>query len=686
MFKINLNGRISTLKLPKKQAMFPIYEAIVNSIHSIQSRTDNHKGKIKVILEREFDDLELKGVENNRTHSKVVNVIIEDDGIGFDCANYESFLTSDSRHKVKLGGKGIGRLLWLKAFDNVKVESTFSENDKIMNRFFKFNLKGDNIHDHSLEPSSCNISTRVSLIGFKDEYANSIPKKMETIAFRIIEHTISYFLLQDCPEIILVDGSEQLNLLEMYNEIMKSNLEEETFLVKREKFHMYHVKLYTSEDVNNRLHYCANRRQVSDINLSSRISDLSGRVIDETGEAFTYAAFITGNFLDKNVDAERTGFNILNNVDKGSLYDRANEISLKDIEDEAVKYVESHLKCYLEPIRIEKRNRIDEYIHTEVPQYRHLTKYDQDLYNDIQPGLSKDKLEYELFKRSQLLNCKFKEEGAAIMKKPNEKIEDFEEYRRTRFKYLEMANDIGKSNLAQYIMHRKIIIEFFENGLAINEDYKYSKEEYIHNIIFPLRSTSDDLSFEEHNLWLIDEKLAYHHYLASDIPFSKMDLVDSDSKDRPDIMMINNPISVVNDDMPHSSIVIFELKRPERDDYQDKDNPIVQLRRYVQRILQGNVKNKNGRTIRINKTTPFYLYILCDITDKIDEFAGLSNLIKTPDGLGYFGHNKICDSMAYIEIISFDKLLNDAKKRNQVLFDKLFNQGVERLNYNRQIG
>ncbi len=40
-------------------------------------------------------------------------------------------------------------------------------------------------------------------------------------------------------------------------------------------------------------------------------------------------------------------------------------------------------------------------------------------------------------------------------------------------------------------------------------------------MIYPQRKTSDDISEEAHNLWLIDERLSYCSYIASDIPFDK---------------------------------------------------------------------------------------------------------------------------------------------------------------------
>jgi hypothetical protein len=67
---------------------------------------------------------------------------------------------------------------------------------------------------------------------------------------------------------------------------------------------------------------------------------------------------------------------------------------------------------------------------------------------------------------------------------------------------------------------------------------------------------------------------------------------------------------------------------------------------------------------------PFYCYLICDIdNDKIKEYARGAGLTLTPDGLGYFGYNT--NYNCYIEVISFNKLLTDAIKRNRILFDKL---------------
>ena len=69
-------------------------------------------------------------------------------------------------------------------------------------------------------------------------------------------------------------------------------------------------------------------------------------------------------------------------------------------------------------------------------------------------------------------------------------------------------------------------------------------------------------------------------------------------------------------------------------------------------------------------TTKFYLYAICDITSNLESVIAHSGILKkTPDKMGYYGYHDGYN--AYIEILPFDKIINDAQKRNRVLFDKL---------------
>lgn len=54
-------------------------------------------------------------------------ITISDNGIGFTDENLDSFETSDSRFKYQRGGKGVGRFIWIKMFESIKVDSVIAK-------------------------------------------------------------------------------------------------------------------------------------------------------------------------------------------------------------------------------------------------------------------------------------------------------------------------------------------------------------------------------------------------------------------------------------------------------------------------------------------------------------------------------------------------------------------------------
>lgn len=201
-------------------------------------------------------------------------------------------------------------------------------------------------------------------------------------------------------------------------------------------------------------------------------------------------------------------------------------------------------------------------------------------------------------------------------------------------------------------------------------DGKFSLEEQVHKILYPLRTTSDDLEFGQQNLWLIDEKLTYHYHLASDTELSKLKVIDSASRNRPDILIFDRPAAFVEGDYPFQSVVIIELKRPQRNNYSGDDkDPCQQVYAYIEDILAGRVIGEDRQHVQVSEKTRFYCYILADVTDQLRRLAKRNEFCETPDGLGYFKFSQ--NYNAYVEIISYRKMLEDAKKRNRVLFEKL---------------
>jgi len=120
-------------------------------------------------------------------------------------------------------------------------------------------------------------------------------------------------------------------------------------------------------------------------------------------------------------------------------------------------------------------------------------------------------------------------------------------------------------------------------------------------------------------------------------------------------------------------VIVFEFKRPNRDDFVNpasKEDPVAQIIRYVNSIREGRYRTPLGRKINVEVNTPFYGYVVCDLTPKVEKWLLTEKDFKPmPDKLGWFSW--FGNINLYIEVLSWDKLLRDADMRNRVFFHKL---------------
>ena len=211
--KTLLRGRVRNTRLPKKQSLMPLFEAVVNSIHGIEdSGASNSDGVIDITVNRVPQDQLIDTIPSRPTD--VIGFGIEDNGIGFNETNFESFRTLDTEHKVSKGGRGIGRLLWVKCFERVKVNSVYEESGKKRKRTFSFDAQSG-IHEHE----DCTLSddqpirTMVELIGIRDSYRSIWPRESSAISNQLFEHLLWYFLRPEgCPMISIRDGEIESRL------------------------------------------------------------------------------------------------------------------------------------------------------------------------------------------------------------------------------------------------------------------------------------------------------------------------------------------------------------------------------------------------------------------------------------------------------------------------------------------
>lgn len=663
-FSINIRGRVKNFNLPKNQPLIPLFEAIVNSIHAIEERgivDQNFKGKIIIKIIRD-SQLILEGVEELPSISSFE---IIDNGVGFNEPNLKSFMESDSTYKASYGGKGVGRFSWLIAFKKAEIESIYWNEDEkgFVKRSFDFSPEQTEINDILTDCENINDNrTTIKLVDCLKPYSDNIPKRGITIAMRIIQHCLVYFIAQNCPQIDLIDGDEQFNLNSIFKEKITTEENLVTIHLGNESFDLLHVKAEDNTVNGNKLYLCAHNRLVETKELDKYITDLDREIYEKSG--FWYIGVLRSRYLDDSVDMNRLSFNI---PDGGPLESLTSIITMDQIMKAVIVEVEKFLEDYLQPISSDKLKRIKDYVAYQAPQFRHLLKYMSDDIAKIKPNLNDDKLDDELHKIKRKFDRRTSDENIKLLKDLNKGIVSSDEYIERFSQQIEKINSANGAALAEYVAHRKVILDLIEFAIRRKDDGHFQKESFLHNLIYPMRTTSDDTQYSNHNLWLIDEKLAYCNYISSDIPFN-----NDQKQGRTDLMILDSPVAVsdeANTGTEYETIVLFELKRPMRNDYNDGSNPITQLYNYVAFLKSGKAMDKDGRLIKVSANTKFYLYAVCDVTNTLERILDYHDFTQTPDKLGFYRYNEKMN--AYIELMSYDKIINDAKQRNKILFDKL---------------
>lgn len=674
--RTSLAGRVQNTTLPKTHALLPLLEAVVNGIEAIDARygDDVGRGALSVRIQRapqEAFDVSPSGP--GRVPLKpIIGFSVQDNGVGFTPDNMASFETLDSDYKAGLGCRGVGRLLWLKAFDRVEIRSAYHEEEgALRGRQFKFSVMRE--VEQEAEPQEItDAGSIVSLTGFKKAYQQSAAKTVEAIAREVFEHCVWYFLRPGgAPDVVVLDDEESISLRELLDDSGYSETTRALIDVKGEKFDLLGLRLKSSvRNPGPRLHWCAANRVVKDESIVGKVPGLYGRLKDGTSTEFTYVCYLSSKFLDEHVRADRTDFDLPERMPGEALLD---EPTLDDIRAKVFDQVAKELAEPLAAAQEAGKERIHEFVSTKAPKYRPLINQIESLGITVDPSIKDQDLELELHRCLQQIEAAVLAEGQAVFAESGEdRPEGFDE---RLAKYLESVTEINQSDLANYVSRRRTTLDILAKLIESDGEGRYAREDAIHELLFPMRKDSNEVGADASNLWILDERLVFHDYLASDKTFKSMSITDEDSTNRPDVLAtrVIGPDSPVlaaeGQKLPLPSIVVVELKRPMRNDASEGKNPIEQCLDYVSRVREGNVKTATGRQIPSTLEPPAFCYIIADLTPTMVSRCRLSGLRPTHDGLGYFGF--IEPHKAYIEVLSFDRLVNAATERNRAFFDKL---------------
>lgn len=643
----------------------PLVELVVNAIQAIE-QNGNQDGKVEILIKR----AQQQGLGFD-TLPEVIGFTIKDNGIGFTEKNRTSFDTLYSEHKIDIGGKGFGRFTCLKYFEDLVISSNYIEGDTKFNRSFKMGKKNDIIENEENIPSDFDhTGTTAELKSIKK--SKFVEKGHKTIARTLFEKLLPYFCTDgySCPIVELKDehngavitlndflkkeGKDSIIELKSFNQefiLSENNGNNQAFDVRVFKF-------YSPKQQKSQVNLVAHKRAVTSTPIQTYIPEFEEEFSEPTeagkSKNFILKVYVFSCFLDEHVSLERGNFDF--SKDSDLQYG----ISQVQIEEQAIKAAHEVVSSEVNKRSSKKQDLVNEYISQEAPWHTQLL--DTVDLSSLPMNPSDEQIELTFQKAKFNAEGELKKDVKAILAS-----EDVESLHDKAADILGRISDSNKNDLAHYVALRCSVIDIFKKSLESKEDGKYSSEGVVHDIIFPRKGDSLTTPFQEHNLWLIDERLNFTEYLSSDLP------LEGSHSDRPDLLAYDKRVVFRGENEPSNPVMVFEFKKPKRNDFANpssKDDPVKQVIRYVRKIRNGEFETPEGREINIEDNTPFYGYIVCDFDKKVRNWLEEEHDFKPmPDRKGYFRWH--ANLNLYLEALSWDKVLKDAGMRNKVFFHKL---------------
>ena len=655
--KSDLVRRIERLPKPTRtgEALLPLFEAVSNAIHSVQDKYKSqviNRGHIDVVITK------AKG-------RKPLRIVVSDNGVGLDRDNFDAFSTTDTDHKLQIGGKGVGRLLWLDCFMSIQVDSVYSSGEHRRQRTFNFTLRNDeqitDYHDVRVGDAT-DTGVRITFGGIRDNcYASKFPTRLGNIFRHVTSHFLPTFIGNRAPTIVVrCEDDSRTYPGEINSYIFRR---EDKLSVGTDEFGELRLVLMecdkvASADLQGKhfVHFIAHDRTVRSQAIDGR---LGLRFFGDNNDRVFHAC-VFGKFLDRNVNQERTAFTF-----EESVIDRiVNEVCM------------SHITGFLSQPLARQRSEQSTIVQKIVDSYPSVAFGSiSELQSYVPLGETKDDaifghLSQQRYRRDQ----KQAEKIRGVLTRLRAGKVDGSSFAKAIHAASEALEETERRSLAEYVVRRKVVLDFLEllvEKVRIDtSDSAYQREDVLHSFISPMRVNalgSGPLTVEpaSHELWVIDERLTFAQYFSSDVSFDEM-TKSYQSDERPDLLIFDR-VHGLRQSEQASKVLLVEFKRPGRSQYRDDENPQLQVQRYVKRLLSHSERDVRGRPVRLSADTVFHCFIVADCVGRLDEWT--DSWARTADGRGRI-YQPQAGFRGSVELIEWDSLIKDARDRNKAFFDR----------------
>jgi Histidine kinase-, DNA gyrase B-, and HSP90-like ATPase len=605
MAKINLKKFIAEHYKGGVNARDVIREALTNSIHA---------GARLVDVDLNFSDAPAELFTSGDDRQVLKQITITDDGEGFTDDNLQYFDEICTSHKDSIGGKGVGRLAFLKYANNVEIRSQLPK--QLVRFAYTPEYKPENVSVTEVNGSQ---STSIVLRDLKESIDTQVMKLFNAICddLRLLlflkhrqGHSIKLRFTHDSKQPF--DSKFQFSA-----EDIKA-LAEREFELEGEKFRCY---LFRDEPPRKGIvaMLCADELCIEEYVLSKRF------------DTCRHLIFVTSGYFNSRSNIERQRLELPKTDDDADMISRISREKL------------------LPRIREECMNMINEFAEGDIDKFKT---------NNIQK-LQK----YYPFINFNSLN------GSASLLDAEEIVKTYRAQQARKEDLLVEKLDAGKSvsfddvshlaseDLARFIVHRALLIDSLANMPA------NVAEEAIHNAILPKRS--DGLEIRENNIWLVDDKFLSYSNIYSDETLKTIikevgEDVEIKQQRRPDVAAF---FSRDSENCPNK-LVIIEFKKPGADVFEN-NKALMQCRLYASTLAD-----------RINTVREVFAFSIVEIDDEFyrdmkqtgfkDVFS-LNAKVVYNDFLIGAGN----DIPLHLYVLPVSALIKDAKARNRVFEEVL---------------
>lgn len=583
-------------------------------------------------LDAEASEIEIEISIEAFSKPETLTLKITDNGVGF---TDERFLKFKELLKVdEESHKGVGRLVFLSYFKNVKIVSHYDD----MKRVIEFSEVFDGMSELSHEPKGHDNRTSITFNNYhRTKIASHDYLKPESLIRRVKEEFYPrlYSIKKSDNDVtisisLIVNKSEEKYSFETDRRYIKAS---ELPELKVEPVDVGVVEMFTNAS----LHYSVTKKEIGKTVITALVVD--GRsfkqdIISDENIPFGYEVIflLYSDLFIGQVDASRQ------------------TLTLKD--------------TILKPIILLFRNKVAEILKREIPE---MISRNKETTNDIAekyPHLL-DYIELNtvgFIKREETIRKaqeQFFKDQKEVLETPNSVSDEVYE------KTLEVSSRL----LTEYILYRQIIINRLKKVNSLNSEFD------IHSLIVPPRKIYRKENFISdiftNNAWLLDDKYMTYNTILSDKVMSKLvkeiTREESSEKDNSEadiaIIFSNDPATSAKVD-----VVIVELKKKG-----------ANLHENVTAITQLQTRATKLMHLYPNKIQRIWFYAIVDLDSDFQLYLENNRFIQLySTGSVYYREDEIKVDLTSneryiigISIITYDAFVEDANVRNSTFLNIL---------------